>query len=345
LGVRVYPALLVGFAALASACVTDAQAPRPGRPTDVVATVGSTTISLEQVDERALVRSASDFGGARLSQVLYEARRDAIDEIASNWLLDQEAKARAIDRSALIENEITAKVAVPSEDDIKNWYEANPARVQGAPLEQIRGAILAFLTQERTLAARDQFINVLKAKTPVRILLEPPRTKIAAEGRPSRGPANASVEIIEFSDFQCPYCLRAYPIVKQVLNTYGNRVRLVYRHYPLPNHPDARPAAEAAACAAEQGKFWEYHDRLFEHQAKLGNAELKQYATDVGLESRQFIECLEARKYQKDVDADLAAGRDAGISGTPGFFINGRPLDGAQPFEAFKTIIDEELNR
>jgi protein-disulfide isomerase len=343
--VRIHPAVLVGIAALAAGCATDAQSPRQPGPTDVVATVGSTSIALEEVDERALVRPASDFGDARLSQVLYEARRDAIDEIASNRLLDQEAQARGIDRSALIQSEITAKVVGPNDDEIQEWYEANPARVQGAPLGQIRGAILAFLTQERTVVARNRFIDSLKAKTPVKIFLEPPRAKVGAEGRPSRGPADATVEIIEFSDFQCPYCLRAYPIVKQVLSTYGNRVRLVYRHYPLPNHPDARPAAEAAACAAEQGKFWEYHDQLFEHQAKLGNAELKQYATDVGLESRQFSECLDTRKYQKDVDADLAAGRDAGISGTPGFFINGRPLDGAQPFEAFKTIIDEELNR
>ena len=281
----------------------------------------------------------------KLAQALYEARRSAIDAIVGNWLLDQEAKARSIDRASLIQREITARVSLPTDADIAKWYEANPAQVQGAPLDQVRSPIRAFLIQDRTLAVQSQFLDTLKAKTPVKILLEPPREKVASAGRPSRGSATAPVEIIEFSDFECPFCLKSYPVLKQVLTTYGDRVRLVYRHYPLPNHPDARPAAEAAACAAEQGKFWEYHDRLFENQARLSDTDLKQHAAALGLEAGKFTLCLNTRKYQKDIDADIAAGKEVGVSGTPGFFINGRPLEGSQPFEAFKTIIDDELSR
>src|SRR5262249_17398539 len=138
--------------------------------------------------------------------------------------------------------------------------------------------------------------------------------------------------------------LRAHPTVQQVLTTYGDRVRFVYRHYPLPNHPRARPAAEAAQCANEQGKFWPYYDRLFSNQSKLGDADLRQAAADLGLDAARFNDCVDSHKYKDVIDSDIKAGEQAGVSGTPAFFINGRPLSGAQPFDAFKRIIDEELD-
>ena len=187
------------------------------------------------------------------------------------------------------------------------------------------------------------YVDQLKAKTPVRVMLEPPRQKVAAAGSASRGPASAPIEIIVFSDFQCPYCLRAHPTVNQVLSTYGDRMRLVYRHYPLPNHPNARPAAEASQCAAEQGQFWQYYDRLFADQSKLSDEGLKQSAAALGMDAGRFNVCFDTHKYKDQVETDIKDGNDAGVSGTPAFFINGRMLTGAQPFEAFKRIIDEEL--
>jgi protein-disulfide isomerase len=153
------------------------------------------------------------------------------------------------------------------------------------------------------------------------------------------------VQIIEFSDFECPFCLRANPTITQLLKTYGDRVRLVYRHYPLPNHPNARPAAEASACANEQGLFWEYHDRLFANQSRLSPADLKQHAAELGLDSAKFNACVDSRRFQKDVEEDMAAGARLGVSGTPHFFINGRVLNGAQPIENFRAVIDDELQR
>jgi protein-disulfide isomerase len=151
------------------------------------------------------------------------------------------------------------------------------------------------------------------------------------------------VEIVEFADFQCPFCIRAHPTVTKVLSTYGDKVRFVYRNFPLASHPDARPAAEAGACAAEQGKFWELHDRLFAGQTKLGIDDLKQHAAAVGVDAARFNSCFDQRKFQKDIDADMEMAADAGVNATPAFFVNGRPLIGAQPFEAFKRLIDEEL--
>jgi len=325
------------------ACSTAAQPARTQLPTDVVATVGTTSITLAQLDDAALQQPAGSFGNMKLSQALYEARRMALDEVVGNTLLDQEASARGVKRDAVITQEISGKVAPPTEAEIAAWYQANQGRVQGATLDQVRAPIRSLLLQERTQAARDAFLNTLKAKTAVRTMLEPPRQAVKAADSPAKGPSNAPVEIIEFSDFQCPYCLRANPSVKQVLDTYGDRIHFVYRNYPLPNHPNARPAAEAAQCANEQGKFWPYHDQLFANPARLGDADLKQNAATLGLDTGKFNACFDAHKYKDVVDADIKAGNDAGVSGTPAFFVNGRALSGAQPFDVFKRVIDEEL--
>lgn len=324
---------------------TSAQPAKRLAPSDVVATVGGTSITLAEVDDKALQQPVSNFGNARLAQALYEARRAAIDEIVATALMDGEAKALGIDRPALVEKEITSKITPVTDPEVSAWYQANQSRVQGAPLEQVRAPIRAYLTQERMEEVRQRYLGTLKAKTAVRVMLEPPRINVSAANAPAKGPAGAPVELIEFSDFQCPFCLRAHPTVDKVLATYGDRIHFVYRHFPLPNHPNARPAAEAAACAAEQDKFWPYHDRLFADPSKLSVDDLKRTAADLGLDAAKFNACVDSRKFKALVDADVAAGNDAGVDGTPAFFINGRQISGAQPFEFFKKVIDEELAR
>jgi protein-disulfide isomerase len=328
-----------------AACSTAAQPIRQQTADDAVATVGGARITLGEVDARALTVPAANFGNMPLAQALYEARRAVLEEMIGNRLIDADAKGRGVERDALVQQEITAKVTQPSDLDVADWFKANQARVQGATLEQVAAPIRSLLVQERTAAARRTYVDRLRAATPVTISLDPPRVAVADGGRPSKGPANAPVQIIEFSDFECPFCFRVNPTVTQVLSTYGDRVRLVYRHLPLPNHPNARPAAEASACANEQGKFWEYHDKLFADQSKLGAADLKKHAADLGLDTGKFNACVDGRRFQKDVDADMDAAQLLGVSGTPHFFINGRALSGAQPLESFKAIIDEELAR
>ena len=326
-----------------TACSSSAQPARQMAPTEVVATIGSTRITLADVDERALQEPASSFGGARLVQALFLARQTALDEIIGNHLIEQEAKARGLDRATLVEQEIANAAPTPSENDITFWYQAHPERVQGASLQQVHDPIKAMLIEERMGAARTAFLDKLKAKTPVTITLEPPRQTVATAGHPSKGPKDAPVEVVEFSDFQCPFCLRANPVVAEVLKTYGDRIRLVYRHYPLPNHPNARPAAEASACADEQGRFWEYHDVLFANQSRLAEADLKAHAVTAGLDAAQFAACVDGRRTKSQVDLDVKEADAVGVTGTPAFFINGRSLEGAQPFGAFKRLIDEEL--
>jgi protein-disulfide isomerase len=162
---------------------------------------------------------------------------------------------------------------------------------------------------------------------------------------PSKGPANAKVTIVEFSDFQCPFCSRVVPTVEQIMKTYPNDVRIVFRHNPLPFHPNAMPAAEAAVAAADQGKFWEMHDKLFANQQNLQRPDFEKYAGEIGLDMGKFKSALDSGAGKKKIQEDLAAGQKIGVQGTPNFYIDGRNVQGAQPFEEFKKVIDDEIAR
>lgn len=162
---------------------------------------------------------------------------------------------------------------------------------------------------------------------------------------PAKGNLQAPVTIVEFSDFQCPYCGFVEPTLRKIFETYPDKVKLVYKNYPLPSHENAENAALAALCAKEQDKYWEYHDKLFENQESLKVDDLKKYAADLGLKTPDFNSCLESKKYKSQIEADMMEANRAGVRGTPAFFLNGRPLYGAQPFEKFKAVIDEELKR
>src|SRR3989338_2499977 len=166
---------------------------------------------------------------------------------------------------------------------------------------------------------------------------------VSADDDPFRGGKDAKITIVEFSDYQCPYCVRAESVVEQIMETYGNKVKFVYRDFPLPGHQFAQKAAEASECADDQGKFWEYHDLLFENQQSLATSNLKQYAKDLGLNTEQFNSCLDSGKYTQEVRKDLNDGASYSVEGTPAFFVNGKPVVGAQPFSVFKEIIEEEL--
>jgi protein-disulfide isomerase len=153
------------------------------------------------------------------------------------------------------------------------------------------------------------------------------------------------VTIVEFSDYECPYCRQVEPTVKQLLAKYGDQVRISYRDYPLTAiHPQAMIAAEASRCALEQGKFWEYHDQLFA-APKLDKDALIEYARNLKLDDKQFGSCLSNQKYKADIEKDEQEGRKAGVNGTPAFFVNGVVLSGAQPQDAFTRVIDDELGR
>lgn len=168
------------------------------------------------------------------------------------------------------------------------------------------------------------------------------RPTLAPSDRPARGPSDAAVTLVEFTDYECPYCRRYYrQTYHQLLEEFDGEIRYVVRNYPLPNHPNARKAAEAAECAHNQDRFWEYHDHLFENADALEVPDLKRYARELDLEGERFDRCLDSGEEAETVEADLATGRRLGIRGTPTFFVNGRPLVGAQPLNAFRSAVQQ----
>jgi protein-disulfide isomerase len=171
------------------------------------------------------------------------------------------------------------------------------------------------------------------------------RYPVPVDDDPSIGPQDAPITIIEFSDYECPFCKRWYDdVYSKLLETYPAQVRFVYRDFPLTSsHPNAQSAAEAANCANEQGKYWQYHDKLFSDALPLGTDAYQQYASQLGLDTTKFEQCLAERRYQQEVEADLQYAANLGINSTPTFFINGIPIVGAQPFEVFQYVIDKEL--
>jgi protein-disulfide isomerase len=162
---------------------------------------------------------------------------------------------------------------------------------------------------------------------------------------PVKGSDSAWVTIVEVSDFQCPFCSRVTPTLKEITEKYGNDVRFVFKHNPLSFHQRAMPAAIAAECAHDQNKFWQMHDKLFENQKDLSDEAIEKYAQEVGLDIKKYKECFASGKHKARIDADLAQAADLGTRGTPSFYINGRFLSGAQPFPSFQALIDEELKK
>jgi len=210
-------------------------------------------------------------------------------------------------------------------------------------LDQVREQIVSVIGNQQRRGSVQKIIDELRTAANLQIDLPPPRVEVAANG-PARGPKDAKVTIVEFSDFQCPYCGAAFGTVEQLMQQYAGKVKLVFRQFPLPMHPQAEKAAEASLCAADQNKFWEFHDLLFKNQKKLEVPDLKVQAAAAGVaDGAKFAQCLDSGEKKKQVDSDLEAGQAAGVNGTPAFFINGVFLNGAMPIEEFKKVIDPEL--
>ncbi len=190
---------------------------------------------------------------------------------------------------------------------------------------------------------RDQLMHKLRAAHGYKLLLKPPRFDVEVDGRPSLGPSKAPVTIVEFADYQDPYSGLSETTLKQIRDTYGDKVRVVFADFPSPKLPNAMDAARATRCAGEQGKFWEFHDALFADQTKLVVKDLKATAAKLKLDTAKFDDCLDKHKYDSGIEKDIAEGKSLGIDGTPVFYINGRPVLGPQPASKFDRIIADEL--
>jgi len=304
----------------------------------VVATVQGQSISAEELT------SALHGELLRLEMQRHQVLKEKLDELIAERILGLAAAQRGVSVQQFIQDEIVAKVPAVTPEQVKAFYEANKNRIR-QPLEKITEQMTAYLQQQAQEQRRQAFLKELRPHYSVSVALRAPRIEVATDGKPALGTDSAPVTIVEFSDFQCPYCRQVQPTLKRLMAEYEGKVKLVFRDFPLRNiHPQAQKAAEAAQCAAEQQKFWPYHDKLFA-AASLHIDDLKKYAHELELQVEQFTACLDSDKYASGIEADMQAGQNAGVNATPTFFVNGYPLSGAASYERFKEVVDAALEQ
>jgi protein-disulfide isomerase len=318
----------------------------PAQQNDAAARIGNRTVTTKELDDRW--RADDPASQAEATQKLYDGRRAALDAIIADTLLTEAARKKGMTADAYELEEIGKRVKPVSDAEVVSFYQANINQMQGRSLEIMAPAINRFLTEQQRATARQSLIAELRKAGPdVRVLIDAPRREVEIETTdPSLGRSSAPVTLIEFSDFQCPFCQRVAPTLKKLRETYGDKVRIVWKDFPLTQiHPQAFKAGEAAHCAGDQGKYWEYHDRLFANQQNLQPDDLKKHAAELGLDAAAFNACLDTSKYGERVRDGVAQGQRLGVNSTPTIYVNGRMLSGAQPYETFVSVIDEELSR
>ena len=273
----------------------------------------------------------------------YQIKSRALEDLIRQRLVEAEAKKQGLTTEELYAKEVDSRIATPSDGEVAAYYLGLKSQIK-APLQDIKMQLQANLKAIEVRQARQDYADSLRSRGDVAILLKQPRVEVAVDRGRLRGDPKALVTIVEFADYQCPYCKQTETTLNNLLRKYPGQVKIAFRDFPLASiHPYAEEAAEATRCAGKQGKFWEFHDALFANQAKLDHAQLKATAQTLGLDENAFQSCLESGEYNLQVLRDQEDGRKAGISSTPGFFINGIPITGAQAEDAFQKIIDDEL--
>jgi predicted DsbA family dithiol-disulfide isomerase len=324
---------------------TAVQSPAPAVGSqDVLAVVDGEEVTLADLQEMI---------GDQIGQMDFEYRsqrhqviESAMRRYVRDQLLDAEAAERGISADALLEEIIGDQVDV-GEEDVRVFYLQNQAGMQGRSYEAIAPQIRDYLENQIREPVLEEFVEEVAAERDVDYLLGPFRVELDIARAPFIGPADAPVTMVEFSDFECPYCESFLPTLEQVKATYPEDVKIVFLQFPLRQiHPNAQKSGEASLCAFEQGKFWEAHDLYFSEQNSLAVPDLKEKAERLGLDAEAFATCLDSGRYVDRVQAEMDLGVAVGVTGTPAVFINGRPLQaGAVPFEMVAELIDDELER
>jgi protein-disulfide isomerase len=307
-----------------------------GGPNTVLATIGDHPVTQAEVDTKVAGR-------------LYDLRKEALDGIIDDYVVQQAAAKAGLKPQEYLEQQVRLSVPRVTDREAEEFYNKNKAQIDaqtgGKSFEQIKERIKSGLQRQHDQEAQEQLIKKLRTENHISMLLEAPHMKVASAGHPSTGTASAPVTIVEFSDFQCPFCRAAESTLKQLRQQYGDQINLVYMDFPLSFHSHAMDAARAARCAADQDRFWQFHDALFLDQTKLEADNLAKAAAKIGLDRDKFNGCLASNKHDSGIRKDIAEGNALGVTGTPTFFVNGRELVGAQPAPKFSEVIDEELAR
>jgi protein-disulfide isomerase len=320
--------LVLILAALAMMGVASAQ-----DLSDVVAELNGEKITRAELHDKqagALLQPRYDF---------YQAEQKALNNLLAQRLLENEARRQKLSVEDLLKRDVDSKVTDLTEEQLRTVYDVISPKES---YEATRAKILESVRSQRLQKARLAYVEGLREKTNVLVLLAPPRADFAVGDSPRLGPANAPVQLVEFSDYECPYCIKVHPDLKKLKAEFGDQLSFVYKDFPLPMHAHAQKAAEAARCALAQSKFWEYHDRLFS-STQIDDPQLKQFATDLGLDMAKFNHCLDSGQESAAVQKDAAEAQKIGLGGTPSFFLNGRFFTGAVQYQDLRQMVLREL--
>jgi protein-disulfide isomerase len=301
--------------------------------------VGGSAITADELD-RALGNRLM-----RLRTEEYQIRLSILQDLIADRLLADEAARRHLPLQDLLAAEVESRIVMPSAEDLEAFYNGTRERFGGLSKEEALEQIVVGIHRQKVDQRKSEYVETLRSKAGTRVLLNPPRISVQAAG-PSRGPATAPVTLVEFSDFECPFCSRAEGTIHKLQDRYGEKLRMIVVDYPLASHRGAPRAAEAVHCAEDQGKFWEMRDRLFaKGGASLSEADLRKAAEDSGADLAAFTTCLASGKHTPEWKASQAEGARVGVGSTPTFFVNGRMIIGAAPLETFVAAIEDELQR
>ena len=301
----------------------------------VVARVAGRPLTRDELQQK----EAADLLEARYKYYLTE--KAALDKLIDQEVVENEARQEKVTVEQLLENHAGKAVKDPTEDQLQVYYEGLQS---DQPYSVVRGQILGHIRQLRRQKTGMAYVKELRKKADVHVALEPPAVSIGSVDAPTTGPSDAPIRIIEFADYQCPYCKKVASELKQLVEaTFKGKAALTFADFPLPMHHNAEKAAEAARCAGDQGKYWEYHDELFDHQSSLEVSDLKAVAETLKLDPEKFGHCLDSGGQAPAIAKTLAEGKKLGLTGTPSFVINGHFISGATDYETLRGLIEQEL--
>ncbi len=280
----------------------------------------------------------------KLDQQIYELRVVALQNAIASTLLDQEAERRGTSVGELVQAEVEPRIGMPTNKEVNDFYNARKDNIN-KPLKEVREQIVRALRQAKANRHLSDFINELRSQTEVEVFMDPPRLPMNLENTRIRGPEDAPVTVVEYSDFQCPFCKKVQPVLAELQEEYGDKVRWAFKDLPLTDvHPEAMRAAQVARCAGEQGKFWEFRAKLFE-QELFTDATYTELAKDLKVKPGPLLECADSGKYEEAVNEEAQEARNLGLDGTPAFLVNGILLTGARTIGFYKEAIDRELKQ
>ena len=310
------------------------QGQEESNPTAVVAKVSGRNLTMADLQQKE---------GGKLLQAEYQYylnERKALEELIDNRLLGDEAQRLNISLDQLLNTEVYKGVKDPTEDQLEVYYEGLDTQ---EPYAAVRADVLEHLRELRRTKARAAYVENLRKQANINVMLMPPFADINVAKAYTKGSQDAPVVFVEFADYECPYCQKVNSQIQQLKKDYGDKLAIVYKDFPLPMHHGSEKAAEAARCAGEQGKFWEYHDVLF-YSKQIDVDALKEHARVLKLDGDAFDTCLDSGRETNAVKQDLEEAKGLGLTGTPSFFVNGHFVSGVIDYGTLKDMVNQQLN-